>query len=154
MAHHFDRADLDDILAYKTAERTPAFLEELQETGFMQHEGLPPQADQTRVAMRREDLLYGILAPYEGLAHLNDVLAAVIDRQGSTFGSKACPAAEQEADPDVPLDPDQPLPRHPLDDGAAARFASSCDSTVLPYFHRHSTMHKKNLQPQQQHQHR
>ena len=76
----------------------------------MHHEGLPPQADQTRAAMRREDLLYGILAPYEGLARPNDVLAAVIDRQGSTFGSKACPAAEQEADPDVPLDPDQPLP--------------------------------------------
>ena len=30
LAHHFDRADLDDILAYKTAERTPAFMEELQ----------------------------------------------------------------------------------------------------------------------------
>ena len=143
LAHHFDRADLDDILAYKTAERTTAFLKELQETGFMQHEGLPPPADQTRVAMRREDLLHRILAPYEGLAHLNDVLADVIDKQRSTFGSKACPAAEQEADPDVPLDPDQPLPRHPLDDGAAARFASSCDSTVLPYFHHHSTMHKK-----------
>ena len=71
------------------------------------------------------------------------MLADVIDTQRSTFGSKACPAAEPEADPDVPPDPDQPLPRHPLDDGAAARFASSCDSTVLPYFHRHSTMHKK-----------
>ena len=56
LAHHFDQADLDDILAYKTAERTQAFLKELQETGFMNNEELPPPAEQNRIAIRREDL--------------------------------------------------------------------------------------------------
>ena len=125
LAHHFDRADLDEILAYKTAERTQAFLKELQETGFMQNEELPPPAEQNRVAIRREDLRDRILAPYEGLAHLDDLLADVIEKQRSSFGSRACPATEQEADLDAPPDPDQPVPRPPVEDDAAARFAPS-----------------------------
>ena len=73
LAHHFAQADLDDILAYKTAERTQAFLKELQETGFMSNEELPPPAENNQIAIRREDLRDRIFAPYEGLAHLDDL---------------------------------------------------------------------------------
>ena len=42
LAHRFDQADLDAILSYKTAERTVAFVKDLQATCFMQNEELPP----------------------------------------------------------------------------------------------------------------
>ena len=131
LAHHFEKADLDEILAFQTAERTQAFLKELQETGFMQHGALPAPAEQTRAEKRREDLRHRILAPYEGLAHLDDLLADVIEKQRSSFGSKDSPATEQESDLDAPPDPDLPAPRASVEDDAAARFAPS-DSCRLP----------------------
>ena len=125
LAHHFDQADLDEILAYKTAERTQAFLKELQETGFMKNEELPAPTEQNRIAIRREDLHDRLVAPYEALAYLEDILLEVINKQRSTFGSKVCPATEEASDLDAPPDPDEPIPKPPNKDDAAARFAPS-----------------------------
>ena len=125
LEHRFVQADLEDILTYKTAERTQAFVKELQVTGFMQNEELPPPAEETGIATRREYLTDRLLAPYEALVHVEAFLPDVIERQRSTFGSKKCPADEEEIDMDAPPDPDEPIPR-PRDEGeAAARFAPS-----------------------------
>ena len=83
-------------------------MKELEETAFMQDGVLPPPAELKRIALRREDLSDRLLAPFQGLAHLNDMLADVIARQRSSFGAdtpKACPA-DQEDDTDAPPDPD------------------------------------------------
>ena len=91
----------------------------------MKDEELPPPAEQNRIAIRREDLRDRLVAPYEALAHLEDILLDVIKKQRSTFGSKDCPATEEGPDLDAPPDPDEPIPRPPSEDDAAARFAPS-----------------------------
>ena len=131
LAHHFNQEDLEVILAYKTAERTQAFVKELQETGFMQDGELPPPAEQNRIARRREDLSERLLAPFQGLAHLDDLLADVIEKQRSSFGSTDCPATEEEDDLDAPPDPDEPARALPVQEDATARFAPS-DSWRYP----------------------
>ena len=125
LAHRFAQADLDEILAYKTAERTQAFIKELQETGFMSNEELPQPAEQKRIDIRREDLRGRLVGPYEALAHLEAFLPDVIEKQRSTFGSMDCPAVDEETDVDAPQDPDEPISRPPSEDDAAARFAPS-----------------------------
>jgi hypothetical protein len=97
LAHRFEDTDLKDILAYNTAERRQAFVKELEETAFMLDGVLPPPTEHKRAAIRREDLNDRLLAPFQGLADLNDLLADVIASQRSSFGadsSKACPADE------------------------------------------------------------
>ena len=108
LAHRLADDELKDILAYNTAERRQAFVKELEETAFMQDGVLPPPREHTKIAIRREDLSDRLLAPFQGLADLNDVLADAIARRRSSFGadsSKACPA-DQEDDIDAPPDLD------------------------------------------------
>ena len=86
---------MENILSYNAADRKQAFVKELEETAFMWYGELPPPTEHKRVAIRREDLSDTLLAPFEGLADLDDVLADVIAFQRSSFGavdSKACPA--------------------------------------------------------------
>ena len=98
----------------------------------MQNEALPPPADQKGRDKRQEELKGQIIDPFENLAHLEGLaLVHVIETQRSTFGSKVCPANEEEDDLDAPPDPDAPAPVLPLRNDAAARFAPS-DSWRLP----------------------
>ena len=56
---------------------------------------LPPPTEHKRVATRREDLSVRLLAPPQGIARLDDLLADVIARQRTSFGannSRAFPA--------------------------------------------------------------
>ena len=92
---------------------------------FMQNGELPPPAEHRKVAIRREDLSDRLLAPFEGLAHLQDLLADVIARQRSSFGSTPCLATEEEDDLDAPPDRDEPVPRQVVEQDATARFAPS-----------------------------
>ena len=88
---------------------------------------LPPPRESRKVALRREDLSDRLLAPFQGLAHLDDLLADVIACQRSYFGarsSKECPADDQENDIDAPPDPDEPAAKQDEPD-AKARFATS-----------------------------
>ena len=64
------------------------------------------------------------LAPFHGLADLQDLLADVIARQRSSFGSKACPATEED-DLNAPPDPDEPVRRQEGEQDATSRFAPS-----------------------------
>ena len=127
LAHRFEEADLKDILAYDTAERRQAFVKELEEIAFMHDGELPPPTDRKKVEIRREDLSDRLLTPFQGLAHLDDLLTDVIARQRTTFGaesSKACPANNPEGDTDVPPEPGE-LVAKPDEQDAKARFAPS-----------------------------
>ena len=80
-----------------------------------------------KMAIRREDLRSRLQAPFQGLAHLHDLLADVLARQKSSFSaanSKICPQEEEEGDLDVPPDPDEPVPERD-EQAAEARFAPS-----------------------------
>ena len=127
LAQRFEAADLKDILAYDTAERRQAFVKELEEIAFMHDGELPPPTDRKKVEIRREDLSDRLLTPFQGLAHLDDLLTDVIARQRTTFGaesSKACPANNPEGDTDVPPEPGEPVAK-PDEQDAKARFAPS-----------------------------
>ena len=107
LAHHFEATDLQDILAFNTAERRQAFVKDLEETALMQSGDLPPPTDSRKVAIRREDLNDRLMAPFQDLVHLDDLLADVIDIQRTSFGSKdlpkACPADQVDARMLAPL---------------------------------------------------
>ena len=122
LAHRFEEADLKDILAYDTAERRQAFVKELEEIAFMHDGELPPPTDRKKVEIRREDLSDRFLTPFQGLAHLDDLLTDVIARQRTTFGaesSKACPANNPEGDTDVPPEPGEPVAKPDEQDAKA-----------------------------------
>ena len=70
---------------------------------------LPPPTEHKKTAIRREVLNDRLLAPFQGLAHLDDLLANVIGKQRKTFGKaslETCPEDDQEDDIDVPPDAD------------------------------------------------
>ena len=93
----------------------------------MQNSGLPPPTDQKMLAIRREDLNDQIQAPFQELAHLDDLLTDVIARQRSSFATKSTTsgqADDQNDDIDAPPDPDARMAKD--DDLASnARFAES-----------------------------
>ena len=78
LAHLFEETDLQEILAFNTAERRQAFVRELEETAFMQAGELPPPTDSRKVAIRREDLNDRLIAPFRDLMHVDDLLTKVI----------------------------------------------------------------------------
>ena len=106
-------------------------VKDLEETAFMQDGELPPPTEHKRVAIHREDLNDRLLAPLQGLAHLDDLLADVIGLQRTSFGkasSKACPADDQGDDIDAPPDSDEDNADRPTvteEDDPKARFAPS-----------------------------
>ena len=109
LAHHFNESDLKDIFDFDTSDRKQAFVKELEETAFIWDGELPPPTEHKKVAIRREVLNDRLLAPFQGLAHLDDLLADVIGKQKKTFGKaslETCPEDDQEDDIDVPPDAD------------------------------------------------
>ena len=118
---------MNEILAYDTAERRQAFVKELEDIAFMQDRELPPPKEHLKVAKRKERLSERLLAPFQGLAHLDDLLGDVVARQRSSFGadgSKASLVNEMEDDADAPPDPKEPVAKQDERD-AKARFAPS-----------------------------
>ena len=93
----------------------------------MQNSGLPPPTDQKMLAIRREDMNDQIQAPFQELAHLDDLLTDVIARQRSSFATKSTTsgqADDQNDDADAPPDPDARMAKD--DDLASnARFVES-----------------------------
>ena len=71
------------------------------------------------------------MIPIEALANLDEFLEDVIEKQRSFFGSKACPAIQQEAELDAAVDPDNSVPRPRFENDAKVRFAP-CDAWRRP----------------------
>ena len=81
IAHHFDEASLGDIMYFRTAERTHAFVRELQTTALMQAAELPPPLRGECTTVHRDVSLRNVTSSHIGLQALGLDLKNVIARQ-------------------------------------------------------------------------
>ena len=118
LAHRFDPATSQKILAFDTAERTQAFVKDLKQTPLMASGELPHTNSASCSAERRKKFREELLGPLDALGALSgDALAEVLECQRKRFatGGKRdddapvgdgddAPAAPHDAPTDCPAD--------------------------------------------------
>ena len=90
LAHRFDDETLSDILSFHTAERTQAFVRDLQDTDLMSSGALPAAASEDDQLAGKSYLQSSVLEPYASLCNMSVAsLTAFVDNQRQQFSASA-----------------------------------------------------------------
>jgi hypothetical protein len=111
IAHRFDKAVLAQILAFDTAQRTTAFVMDLNQTDLMQSGELYQPHPTAAFQQRQHGFRVSLVEPYKGLDNIRDYLPDIADLQRLAFVRAARMDLGVPADVDIPpADGEEELP--------------------------------------------
>lgn len=127
LSHRFDDDALLEIMSFNTADRTQAFVKDLQDTPLMTAGELPdPASVALRETMKTE--LSNVLDLNGQLSHLDkNTLKALVEKQRQCFAGKS-PQDDTGMEQEVPPE----LRAEPAQDGDVAAYFQPCDKWQRP----------------------